>query len=184
MINVDGSMLDFKRHLLLDQALYLKEVNDTLKGQNDPLIRGISNREGYQKGNWGISFVQHCVERVDELGKKLKKDWIPSNLQWTDDMVKLWQNTDRRNKKPRPAPGDIVIMHYVKHNQLVASGQLGIIVGINSDLTVRTLEGSITSHFENEPVYLQVPGIHERLRAFKGTARMKVLGYISPWIDR
>ena len=180
-----NGMLDKKRAMLLDEARKLKSLNDMMGSNNEYLVRAITAHHEYSKGNWGLSFIQHCVKNVDETGKSLfGKDYKECNLKWTDNMLEFWQGLDKRNKKGRPVPGDLVIMHHVKNNQLVTSGQLGIIVNVNRDLTVNTLEGGIVSHFEQEPITQQRIGIHERLRTSKGTARMRVLGYLSPWIDK
>lgn len=185
MIQIDKTDLDFKRTLLLEEAHKLKTLSDLMAINNDPLIRVISGMPGHVQGNWGISFIQTCVNNVDTIGAKLMPDkYIKSEFKWTDDMLSLWQQMDGRCKKGRPVAGDLVVMHYVKHNRLIMSGQLGIITKVNPDLTVHTLEASLISQFENEPLSSQVPGIHDRLRTSKGTARMRVLGYFSPWTDR
>jgi hypothetical protein len=184
MIQIQLSNLDFKRSLMLQEAHKLKRLNDQMGSANDALIRALVGMHNEVKGNLGVAFIQECVASVDALGSSLDPNYVPCAMKWTDDMLSMWQGLDGRCKKLRPVPGDLVIMHHVKHNKLIMSGQLGIIMHVNKDLTVDTLEASMISQFEEEAVSSQTVGIHNRLRTPKGTSKMRVLGYFSPWIDR
>lgn len=182
MINFNGSMLDLKRILLAEEAKKLFELQE--KGEGGFLLRTITGDPEFYGQNWGICFLQQCIKNADDIGRALFPEWKDADLVFDDDMLKFWQNMDRRYRKLKPAPGDLVIMHYVKQNKLLNSGQIGIIVGTERNLSVRTLEGGVISQFDDEPIASQKDGIRERLRSSKGTAKMRVLGYLSPWMER
>lgn len=177
-----GSVLDLKRQLLVDEACKLKHIDTILGEDRELLVRGIVS--DMNESNWDIAFVQHCVREVEKICDRLEIEHIPSEFTWKDKTLEMWMDMDRRYRKQRASVGDIVIMHYVKHGKLLTSGQVGIITNVNQNLTVDTLEGNVVSQFEDIPLYQQNVGIHRKLRTSKGTARMRVLGYFSPWLDR
>lgn len=179
---ITGSVLDLKRKLLVDEACKLKKIDGLLGEARETLARGIT--EDQDEPNWDLAFVKFCINEVEKACDNLGIEHKKSEFNWKDKTLDMWMDMDRRYRKQRASVGDIVIMHYVKHGQLLTSGQIGIITEVNQNLTVQTLEGGVVSQFEDVPIHQQHMGIHRKLRTSKGTAKMRVLGYFSPWLDR
>lgn len=181
-MNFSGSILDLKRKFLVDEACKLKHIDTLLGEDREKLVRGIVRDTN--ESNWDIAFVQYCIKEAEKICDNLGIEHQHSEFNWKDKTLEMWMDMDRRYRKQRASVGDIVIMHYVKHGKLLTSGQVGIITNVNQNLTVNTLEGNVISQFEDIPLYQQNVGIHRKLRSSKGTAKMRVLGYFSPWLDR
>ena len=177
-------ILKFKRRMLVEEAKTLFRLQELGKEGDEYLMRSIIRDEDFVKGNFPIAFVEHCIKKVDLVCEEVVEDYKKCDLKFQDNILEFWQGMDRRCKKKRPEVGDIVVMHYMKHNRLLTSGQFGIIVEVNRDLTFKTIEGNVISQFEDEPINTQTAGIKSRDRLPRGTNKMRVLGYFSPWIDR
>lgn len=183
MIQINETILDIKRKMLVMEAESLLDWQK--RGDGDEyLLRTIISDPSIQTQNWGIAFIQHCINTVDKkmnlLFPDLRQD---SETILTDKVVHTWQKIDRRCRRLRPIVGDIMVMNYIKQGRRIESGQYAIITDIIPGEGIRMLEGGIVSQFDDLPVYSQKNEIRERIRSPKGTSKMKTVGCFSIWRD-
>jgi hypothetical protein len=177
-------VLKFKKKMIAEEAKSLLRLQEKGEKGNEFLMRSIIKDQDFVEGNFPIAFVQYCIKKVDSVCSEVIKDYKSCELEFQNNMIEFWQRIDRRTRKKKPEIGDLVVMHNMKHNKLLTSGQFGIIVEVNKDSSFKTIEGSIISQFEEEAFTSQYAGVRLRERSPKGSSKMRVLGYFSPWIDR
>lgn len=129
-------------------------------------VDGKASREA-----WCMCFVQYCLEEVE---KKLQKNHgvFPS-----EHCLTVWNGTHPSMKHSSPQPGDIVIWQYFKNGKATASGHTGIVLSVN-DTKMVTVEGNTGPGLE---VVREGDGVYKKVRSIKGSAKMKVVGFIRPF---
>lgn len=184
-MKVDLEFLKMKKEVLIQEAEKLLDLqNKSSDIEHDYLVRAISNEPDLIVGNLPFCFVQKCIRNTDDifdLTHNGKEPHYRCDIKFTDDVVKMWQNLDRKYKKVRPERGDIIIGHYVKQNSMVTNGFVGIARSVNSDLVIETLEASVKSIYEEEIRQHQFDGIKIRSRAINVKGKCRILGAFTPW---
>ncbi len=183
MININKTILDIKREMLMIEAEALLALQKQGDG-SEYILRSIIADPSIPTQNWGIAFIQHCVNMVDKKMNALLPELNHnSETILTDKVIRTWQKIDRRCRRLRPVPGDIMVMNYVKQGKSIESGQYALIMDVIPGEGIRMLEGGIVSSFDEMPVYSQKNEIRERIRSPKGTPKMRTIGCFSIWKD-
>jgi hypothetical protein len=178
-------VLKFKRAMLVEEAKSMATLQEGGERGDDFLMRSMVRTGGIGKGNFSIAFVEHCIRKVDNVSESFIDDYKRSESIFDDNVIKFWQSLPRASKYRQPHVGDIAIFHHNdRRGKLITSGQFAIITEVNRDLSFKTIEGNVVSQFEDEATTSQYNGIRSRIRHTKGTSKMNVLGYFSPWIER
>lgn len=164
-----------KEQLLIHEAkrwVGITEQGGNNRGQLVALFQkstgGLANGEP-----WCMAFAQYCIQAVDSLVSDCLEGSEKSLLFKSGHCLTVW-NKSQALKIEAPKPGSLCIW---QHGQ-TASGHVGIVVGVNTDGSIMTVEGNTSSagagnQREGDGVWLKrrqldVPG---KLR-FKGFLRV------------
>lgn len=184
-MKVDLEFLKMKKEILVQEAEKLFEIQTKSQDSDHSyLIRAITNEPNFIKGNLPFCFVQKCIKNTDDIFDLTfngKEPHYRCDIKFTDDVIKMWQNMDRKYKKVRPERGDLVLGHYVKQNSMVTNGFIGIVKSVNQDLVVESFEASVKSIYEEEERQDQFDGLKIRTRAINTKGKCRILGSFTPW---
>lgn len=123
-----------------------------------------------QKESWCMSFVQHVIKSVSEPY---------SYLHPTEHCMTAWNKTPAGCRIKSPVPGCIVIwQYYDKLGKPTAAGHCGIVTKVHSD-GFESIEGNTGA---GQEVVREGDGVYRKRRFFAGTKKMKIVGYLNPWI--
>ena len=122
--------------------------------------------DGVAEGEpWCAAFVQYCVSAT-AIRNKASISLYPSEL-----CSAIWDNTPKNYRLEDPIPGSIIIWNYPG----TIKGHTGIVLKVlNDGAHIKTIEGNTK---EKDGVV----GVHTKLRDVKGTAGMRVLGFLKPF---
>jgi len=127
--------------------------------------------------SWCVSFVQHCVKKVDaELGGEANK------LSQTELVLKLW-NDGKELRIEKPEPGCLMLWEHYKDSKKTGLGHAGIVTSVSHDgTTVITVEGNTS---DGSGIDRNGDGVYSRQRnvVSSTTSTMKVLGFMRPWVE-
>lgn len=121
---------------------------------------------------WCMAFVQFCVQHVDYENQI---DYHRDYLVDTEHCLTAWNKSPEEARSFTPAPGKIII--WAKDDQS-GKGHTGIVVSINEDGTLNTIEGN-TSSGTGDP--RDGDGVYNRRRPADRMGSLVVLGYLDPW---
>lgn len=176
------STLARKQKLLILEAKRLQEFDELLKEDSEILIRNMLEDEGADTKILSLDFIRRITNSVDDYCDEFYPVNRRSMIEWQDDVFKTWYSIDPRQKRLRPEPGCIAVMHYFKHGKILTSGQLAVVTKVNSNIDFETIEGNNINSFEGASRASQRLGINKRVRTPRGTAKIGVLGYVVPWL--
>ncbi len=122
-----------------------------------------------QRESWCLSFVQYVIKSVS-----------PSSALFpTEHCMTAWNRTPKACRIPAPIPGCIVIwQYYDMSGKATASGHCGIVTKVLKD-GFDSIEGNTGP---GQQVVREGDGVYLKRRLFAGTKRMRIVGYINPWI--
>lgn len=122
-----------------------------------------------QKESWCLSFVQYVLKSVSASSK----------LYPTEHCMTAWNKTPVACRLLSPVPGCVVIwQYYDKRGKPTAAGHCGIVTRVHPD-GFDSIEGNTGPGTE---VVREGDGVYPKRRFFAGTKKMKIVGYINPWI--
>ena len=131
-----------KEQLLIHEAkrwVGITEQGGNNRGQLVTLFQraagGLANGEP-----WCMAFTQFCIQAVDNLAADYESSTQKSVLFKGEHCLTVW-NKSQALKIDAPKPGSLCIW---QHGQ-TASGHVGIIVDINADGSIMTVEGNTSS---------------------------------------
>lgn len=174
-------MSQLKEQMLIQEAkrwVGITEQGGNNRGQLVELFQrttgGLANGE-----SWCMDFVQYCIQEVDASvvhalvldGKGSAKK---SPLFKSEHCLTVWNNSQAL-KIDAPVPGSLCIWQQGQ----TASGHVGIVVDVNADGSIMTVEGNTSSadagnQREGDGVWLK-----RRQLASAGSLRLK--GFLRAW---
>lgn len=115
---------------------------------------------------WCAAFMCFCMEAV-------KGDSKPACYE-SQHVLTFWNHTDARLKHSTPQPGFFIVWNFVG----TTSGHMGVVSDVIDTNYAHTVEGNTSNQ---SAVDREGDGVYPRVRSIKGSAKMKVLGFIDPW---
>lgn len=173
-----------KERLLIHEAkrwVGVTEVGGNNRGQLVELFQ--KSVDGRACGEpWCMAFTQFCISTVDHAISALFSDAAScdrSLLYRSKHCLTVW-NKSKELRLDKPKPGSLCIWQRHRDGKPTAQGHVGVIVGVNSDGTLLTVEGNTSSEEgvqrEGDGVWLK----HRRyLDASGGSMRLK--GFLRVW---
>lgn len=172
-------MSQLKEQMLIQEArrwVGIAEQGGNNKGQLVELFQrtagGLANGEP-----WCMDFVQYCIQEVDAsvvhalvLGCPDKK----SQLFKSEHCLTVW-NKSQALKIDAPKPGCLCIWQ----NGQTASGHVGIIVDVNADGSIMTVEGNTSSGDAGNQH--EGDGVWQKRRCLGANASLKLKGFLRVW---
>ena len=127
---------------------------------------------------WCMSFVQYCLKHVDSaMEEVLNKKTGHHVVEKSEHCLTCWFKSPREAQHKILKPGRIVIW---RHGS-TTNGHTGIVVQIEDDgQHVWTVEGNTGD--SDSTVQRQGDGVYLKRRSIKGQGKMKVVGYLQPWL--
>lgn len=184
-MRIDFNLLKNKKELLIKEAeKYINIQNFSGENNHSYLVRAIANGPQGIERNLSFSFINGCIQSVDDICDFL----IPDNehhqrcdIKLESNIVRFWQNLPKKYKKIRPERGDVVVGHYVNKGQIVMEGFLGIIKSVDANGNLEIIEASVINNYDEEPRHAQFDGIKVRIRAMSTKGKTKLMGIFTPW---
>ena len=127
---------------------------------------------------WCMSFVQYCARQVDQMmAEVLKRPTSTHVLPATEHCLTCWFKSPVEAQFSEPEPGMIPIW---RHGQS-SSGHTGIVVSVEKDSGYMwTVEGNTGP--SDKSVVREGDGVYLKRRSIEGTGRMKIVGFLKPWV--
>lgn len=184
-MKVDLEFLKVKKELLIKEAeKYLEIQQNSNAADHGYLVRSLANGPGNINKNISFSFVQKCINSVDDVYDFLMSDVEQHrrfDIKLDTDVIKFWQTLPKKYKKLKPERGDIVVGHYNNKGKIVMDGFLGIIKSVDANLNLEIIEASVINIYDDEPRALQFDGIKTKIRPLAGKGKTHLLGVFTPW---
>lgn len=184
-MKIDLDFLRVKKDLLVREAERLLSIQENVGGNDHSyLVKSIVNEPDFIQGNLSFCFVQHCIRSTDDIYDILMSDkehHKRCDINFNPDVINMWRTIDRKYKKFRPEPGDIVLGHHSKKDVFQTNGFLGIVKSVDASLNMEIIEASVINNYDDEPRHQQFDGIKVRTRSLVGKGRSKILGVFTPW---
>lgn len=184
-MKVDLEFLKHKKDLLVKEAEKFLEIqNNSNEKDHSYLVRSLANGPGNIEKNISFSFVQKCINNVDDIYDHLMSDIEQHHrfdIELKTDVITFWQGLNRKYKKTRPERGDIVVGHYNNKGKTVMDGFVGIVKSVDANLNMEIIEASVVNIYDDEPRAQQFDGIKLKIRALAGKGKTHILGVFNPW---
>lgn len=148
------------------------EIGGDNKGEQVEMFQravdGVASQEA-----WCMCALQYWLFKTEDAFE------VESGIFASEHCLTVWNNTDKSRRKAKPSKGDIVIWQYYKNGKATASGHTGVVLEVLKDgLRMTTIEGN-TGPGNN--VVREGDGVYKKVRTQKGSATMKVVGFLSPF---
>ena len=117
---------------------------------------------------WCAAFVAYCVRAT---AIRFQKDY---SIFLAELCTRMWEKTPSKCKSSKPSVGSVIIWNYPG----TIKGHTGIVVSVNKDGTITTIEGNTRSPTDRT---LSGTGVYYKTRSQRGSENMVILGYISPF---
>lgn len=132
---------------------------------------------GHAGQAWCMDFVQFCIEQVAEKFKS------PSVLWKSQLVMDVWNKTPAMCRLSQPLAGAIMIWEMFDENgQALPVGHCGIVTDALADQWVKTIEGNTGPGSSDPNQDRNGDGVYQRVRHIVGTNRMRVKGWLLPWV--
>lgn len=172
-------MSQLKEQMLIQEAkrwVGITEQGGNNRGQLVELFQRAAG--GLAKGeSWCMSFAQYCIQEVDAsvvhalvLGCSDKK----SQLFKSEHCLTVW-NKSQALKIGAPKPGSLCIW---QHGQ-TASGHVGIVVDVNADGSIMTVEGNTSSAEGGNQ--REGDGVWLKCRNLNAVGSLRLKGFLGVW---
>lgn len=183
-MKIDLEFLKKKKEVLVKEAEKLLAIQERAGIiSHDYFVRSLVNEPDFVKGNLPFCFVQRCIKNTDEIYNLLIDSELhhECDINFTPDVIHMWQKLNKKYKKIKPERGDIVIGHYNKQGGIIMNGFVGIIVGVDSGLNLDIIEATVINNYEEDSKAIQFNGIKRRIRPLAGKGKCRILGVFTPW---
>lgn len=165
-----------KEHLLIHEAkrwVGITEQGGNNRGQLVTLFQraagGLANGEP-----WCMAFVQFCIQAVDNLVADCESSTQKSLLFKSEHCLTVW-NKSQVLKIDNPKPGSLCIWQQGQ----TSFGHVGIIVGVNADGSIMTVEGNTSSAEAGNQ--REGDGVWLKRRTLDGSGSLRVKGFLRAW---
>ena len=127
---------------------------------------------------WCMSFVQYCLKQVDlTMDAILNKNTAPHVIEKTEHCLTSWYKTTKLAHFEDPKPGRIVIWRHGTSTR----GHTGVVIVVDKNSEdIWTVEGNTGP--SDSTVQREGDGVYLKRRNRNGTGRMKVVGFLEPWV--
>ncbi len=165
-----------KEQLLIHEAkrwVGITEQGGNNRGQLVALFQraagGLANGEP-----WCMAFVQFCIQAVDSLVADCDGTQEKSALFKGEHCLTIW-NKSQALKIDTPKPGCLCIW---QHGQ-TASGHVGIVVDVNADGSIMTVEGNTSS--DDTGNQREGDGVWLKRRRLDSAGSLRFKGFLRVW---
>lgn len=184
-MKIDLEFLKKKKEVFLSEAEKLFDIQKKA-GEVDHsyLVRSIVNTDSLLKGNLPFTFVEKCIKNTDDIYDLLMHDvehHKRCDINLSTDVIKFWQTLNKKYKKNKPAPGDVVVGHYNHQNKIVTNGFLGIVKSVDANLNIEIIEASVINVYDEDSSARQFNGIKLKIRPLADKGKCRILGIFTPW---
>jgi hypothetical protein len=121
-----------------------------------------------------MAFIQFCIQAVDSLVADYEGAHEKSPLFKSEHCLTVW-NKSQMLKIDAPKPGCLCIWQHGK----TASGHVGIVVGVNADGSIMTVEGNTSS--DEAGNQREGDGVWFKHRPLEAAESMRVKGFLRVW---
>lgn len=130
-------------------------------------VNGLASREA-----WCMCFVQFCLGEIERQYSVL------SGVYSSEHCITVWNRTHHTYRTfSGPRPGDIAIWQFYKNGKATISGHTGFVLKVSGD-KMTTIEGNTGPGGD---IVREGDGVYQKVRSIKGSATMKVVGFIRPF---
>lgn len=165
-----------KEQLLIHEAkrwVGITEHGGNNRGQLVQLFQkstgGLANGEP-----WCMAFIQFCIQAVDSLVSDCLEGSEKSPLFKSEHCLTVW-NKSQALKIETPRPGILCIW---QHGQ-TAAGHVGIVVDVNADSSIMTVEGNTSS--ANADNQREGDGVWLKRRRLDSSGDLRFKGFLRVW---
>ena len=124
---------------------------------------------------WCMSYIQYCLENVDEWSEALGLKFGPHLLHLHEHCMTVWRETPKECRLEKPIPGCVAIWNY-KGND---NGHGSIVESIDRKLLM-FYEGNTSDN--NKRIIREGDGVRKKRRPFVNSiGNMKLVGFLNPW---
>lgn len=170
------ALQELKERLLIHEAkrwVGITEQGGNNRGQLVQLFQksagGLANGEP-----WCMAFVQYCIQAVDSLVSDCLEGSEKSPLFKGEHCLTVW-NKSQAWKIDAPSLGSLCIW---QHGQ-TASGHVGIVVGLNADGSIMTVEGNTSSTDAGNQ--REGDGVWLKRRQLVSSGNLRLKGFLKVW---
>lgn len=172
--------LEQKKKLLIFEAsrwVGVREIGGDNKGQLVEMFQ--KEVDGKAQGEpWCMAYIQFCIRSAERLIKYVTGENCESLLPKTEHCMTLFNKAPAHLKLSSPEIGCLVIWQFYKDGKPTASGHVGLVTDILADGTLITNEGNTS---DGLGVVREGDGVYVRRRSPKGSASMRIAGFVKVW---
>ena len=171
-----------KERLLIHEAkrwVGVTEIGGNNRGQLIEMFQravgGVANGQP-----WCMDFVQYCIAVVDDIfAVGFGAESARSALFRSEHCLTVW-NHSQELRLDKPKPGSLCIWQRHKDGKPTAQGHVGVVVGVNSDGTLLTVEGNTSAE---DGVQREGDGVWLKHRRYldENAGTMRVKGFLRVW---
>lgn len=173
-----------KERLLIHEAkrwVGVTEVGGNNRGQMVEMFQ--RSVDGKACGEaWCMGFVQYCVNAVDRCLAAVfaEADSCGRSLIYRSKHCLTVWNRSKELQLEKPKPGTLCIWQECKDGMPTAQGHVGVVVGVNDDGTMLTVEGNTSA---GDSVQREGDGVWLKRRRYltETSGSMRVKGFLRVW---
>ena len=126
-----------------------------------------------------MAFAQFCIKAVDEIAAAAETNPKPSPLFRSKHCLTVW-NQSKELQLDKPKPGSLCIWQKHQDGKPTAQGHVGVVVSVNDDGTILTVEGNTSSQ---DRVQREGDGVWLKRRSYldENIGSMRVKGFLRVW---
>ena len=186
-MKIDFNLVKNKKELLIKEAeKYIGIQKSSGEKNHTYLVRALANGTYGIEQNVSLSFINKCIKSVDDICDFL----IPENehhkrceIKLSSNVIRFWQDLNKKYKKTRPEKGDVIVGHYVNRDKVVMEGFLGIVRSVDANGNLEIIEASVINNYDDEPRHAQYDGIKIKTRVIGTKGKSKIIGVFTPWFS-
>lgn len=170
-----------KERLLIHEAkrwVGVTEVGGNNRGQMVEMFQKSVDGRAFGEA-WCMAFVQFCIKAVDDIAASSGINSKPSPLFRSKHCLTVW-NQSKELQMDKPKPGTLCIWQAHKDGKPTAQGHVGVVVGVNEDGTVLTVEGNTSA---GDGVQREGDGVWLKRRHYLDDSggSLRVKGFLRVW---
>lgn len=174
--------VSIKERLLIHEAkrwVGVTEVGGNNRGQLVEIFQKAV--DGIACGEpWCMGFAQYCISAVDRAyaaGFGEPDSCTRSLIHRSEHCLTVW-NRSKELQLDKPKPGALCIWQKYKDGKPTSQGHVGVVVGVNDDGTILTVEGNTSA---GDGVQREGDGVWLKRRKLTTDGSMRVKGFLRVW---
>ena len=171
------ALLLLKEKLLIHEArrwVGITEQDGNNRGQLVQLFQ--KSAGGLAQGEpWCMAFVQYCVQQVDQLVNDCLEPALPKTLLPKGEHCLAVWNQSQNLRLDKPKPGSLCVWQHGN----TASGHIGVVVDVNPDRSIMTIEGNTSPGSQGNQ--REGGGVWLKCRDLNAIGELKVKGFLAVW---